>query len=268
MKHIEGHLRLLGLPDDEARILGVLYEQSPVGASFIAKKLDLSRSTVYTAIASLIGKGLVSTTYKNEVKQFVPAGPETLERMVRQERKRLEEKERLVEDLKGHLAAVRRTDAHVPQVMLFEGIEGLQRIYLAMLRDARPQAELLVLRSEFLWEPVWSFAWADEWRARIRRWKREKDIRTRLLVNPSALERSKAEFYRTRYQFAFRYLPEAHAADRFAFYVIGDTAAIMSFETGSIIGLKIVNAHLAENFTRMFDGLWSISAPQERKEES
>ena len=79
-------LQQLGLPDDEARILGVLYEQSPVGASCIAKKLDLSRSTVYTAIASLTAKGLLATTYKNEVKQFVPAGPETLERMVRFER--------------------------------------------------------------------------------------------------------------------------------------------------------------------------------------
>lgn len=263
--NIEGQLRLLGLPDDEARILGVLYEQSPVGASFIAKKLDLSRSTVYTAIASLTAKGLLATTYKNEVKQFVPAGPETLERMVRNERKRLEEKERLVADLKGHLAAARQPDAHVPQVMLFEGVEGLQRIYLAMLRDARPQAELLVLRSEFLWEPVWAFAWTEEWRARIRRWKQEKDIRTRLLVNPSTIEQEKMEYYRTRFQLAFRYLPPAHAMDRFALYIIGDTAAIMSFETGNLIGIKIVNVHLAENLMKLFDGLWNISAPQKSK---
>ncbi|MDO8599502.1 MAG: helix-turn-helix domain-containing protein [bacterium] len=255
-------LQKLGIPDYEARILAVLYEQSPLGASPIAKKLALSRSSVYTAIAGLTAKGLVSTTYKNEVKQFVPASPDTLARLVADERKQLEEKEQIVEDLRQHVAASRRSDLHVPQVMLFEGVEGLQRIYLAMLRDARPQAELRVLRSEFLWESTWSFAWTEEWRARIRRWKQEKDVRTKLLVNPSTLERGKADYYRTRLQFAFRYLPPAHAIDRFAFYVIGDTAAIMSFETGNLIGIKIVNAHLATNFIQVFDGLWDLSAAQ------
>ena len=258
-------LQKLGLPEYEAKILATLYEQSPVGASFIARQLGLSRSSVYTALAGLTAKGLVATTYKNEVKQFVPASPDTLARLVADERKQLEAKERLIEDLKQHLAATKGGDLHVPQVMLFEGVGGLQRIYLAMLRDARPQAELLVLRSEFLWEPVWSFAWTEEWRSRIRRWKQEKDIRTKLLVNPSTIEKEKAEYYRTRFQLAFRYLPPAHAMDRFALYIIGDTAAIMSFETGNLIGIKVVNVHLAENLAKLFDGLWNISVPQKGK---
>lgn len=261
MRNIEGHLRLLGFPDDEARILGVLYEQSPVGASFIARKLDLSRSTVYTAIASLTAKGLVSTTYRNEVRQFVPAGPETLERMVRQERKRLEEKEKLVADLKGHLAAVQRPEVHVPQVMFFEGVEGLKRIYLSMLRDAREGDTMVALRDEFLWRDEWAFSWEAEWQERVKRYKTEKRIRTKLLVNPSKLELGKVSFYRTREGLEFRYLPKAHAVDRFALYIIGDTAAVMSFETGNLIGIKITNAHLAENFTRLFDGLWDSSVP-------
>lgn len=265
VKNIEGHLRLLGLPDDEARILGVLYEQSPVGASFIARKLERSRSTVYTAIASLTAKGLVSTTYRNEVKQFVPAGPETLERMVRQERKRLEEKEKLVADLKGHLAAVQHPEVHVPQVMLFEGVEGLKRIYLSMLRDAREGATMIVLRDEFIWHDEWVFSWEAEWQERVRRWKTEKRIRTKLLVNPSKLELGKASFYRTREGLEFWYLPKAHAMDRFALYIVGDTVAIMSFETGNLIGIKITNAHLAENFTRLFEGLWNLSSPQKSK---
>jgi sugar-specific transcriptional regulator TrmB len=265
MRNIERHLRLLGLPDDEARILGVLYEQSPVGASFIAKRLDLSRSTVYTAIASLTAKGLASTTYRNEVKQFVPAGPETLERMVQQERKRFEEKEKLVADLKGHLAAVQRPEVHVPQVMLFEGVEGLKRIYLSMLRDAREGDTMIVLRDEFIWRDEWAFSWEQEWQERVKRYKTEKRIRTKLLVNPSKLEREKASFYRTREGLEFRCLPKAHAVDRFALYVVGDVAAIMSFETGNLIGIKITNAHLAANFVTMFDGLWSLSVPTREK---
>jgi hypothetical protein len=149
--------------------------------------------------------------------------------------------------------------------MLFEGVEGLKRIYLAMLRDAREDTTMAVLRDEFIWRKEWAFSWEAEWQERVRRWKTEKRVQTKLLVNPSALERQKATFYRTREGLEFRYLPPAHAIDRFALYIIGDTAAIMSFETGSIIGIKIVNAHLAEQFMKVFVGLWTLAHPASRR---
>ncbi|MBI4142243.1 helix-turn-helix domain-containing protein [Candidatus Uhrbacteria bacterium] len=261
-------LQSLGLGSHEAKVYGVLLEHSPAGASLIAKRAGISRSSVYTTLGILASKGLVATTYKNEVKQFTATGADAFERLLARERDGAAARLQSFAKLRQHLDLTTRGDHHIPKVMLFEGVEGLQRIYLAMLREAHPKAELLVLRSEFLWEPVWAFSWTDDWRSRIRRWKREKDIRTRLLVNPSPLEQSKADFYRTRYQFAFRYLPESHAVDRFALYVIGDTVAIMSFETGSIIGIQIVNAHIAANVTKLFDGLWNISAPQRKNGES
>ena len=50
-----------------------------------------------------------------------------------------------------------------------------------------------------------------------------------------------------------------------ALYIIGDTAAIISFETGNLIGIKIVNVHLAENLAKLFDGLWNISKSEANK---
>ncbi|MBI2482957.1 MarR family transcriptional regulator [Candidatus Uhrbacteria bacterium] len=256
---IEQQLQSFGLSEQGAKILAILYEHAPVGASFIAKKLGLSRSSVYTVLAALTAKGLVSTTFRNDVKQFVATGPEALEQYIRAERRELERKERVIGDLVQHLAATRREDLHVPQVMFFEGVEGLKRIYLSMLRDARPGAIMYVLRDEFIWEEVWSFSWEEEWQDRVRRWKTEKDVRTRMLVNPSSVERSKAPFYATRDGLEFRYLREGSAVEKFALYILGDTTAILSFEAGNLIGIKMVNAHLAENFVRMFEGLWSAA---------
>ncbi|MBI4433182.1 BlaI/MecI/CopY family transcriptional regulator [Candidatus Uhrbacteria bacterium] len=256
---IEQQLQSLGLSEQEANILAMLYMHAPVGASFVAKKLGCSRSSVYTVLAALTAKGLVSTTFRNDVKQFVATGPEALEQLVRTERRQLEMKERLLGDMAQHLAATQRGDLHVPQVMFFEGVEGLKRIYLSMLRDARPGAIMYVLRDEFIWDAVWSFSWEEEWQDRVRRWKEEKDVHTKLLVNPSAFERGKAPFYRTREGLACRYLPKASAVTKFALYILGDTTAILSFETGNLIGIKMVNAHLAENFVRMFEGLWSAA---------
>lgn len=254
---ISAQLREFGLPDYEARILAVLFARAPVGASAIAKQLGLSRSSVYTALAALTAKGLVSTTFRNEVKQFVPTGTEALAQRIAAERRELDARERIVADLRAHVATLERFDLHVPQVAFFEGVEGLKRIYLAMLREARPHATMLVLRDEFIWQDIWAFSWEEVWQERVRRWKAEKAITTKLLVNPSVLERRKGAFYRSRQGLAFRYLRPAHAVDRFALYVIGDTAALLSFETGNLIGIKIVNAHLARNMAAMFEALWA-----------
>jgi sugar-specific transcriptional regulator TrmB len=161
---IDRQLQELGLSEHEAKVYGALLERSPLGAAAIAKACGLSRTTVYTVLGTLTGKGLVATTYKNEVKQFVTTGVDALTQRLQHERESLAAKERVLGDLAAHLATIRRDDLHVPRVQLFEGIEGLKRIYLAMLREAPPKSELLVLRSEFLWEPVWAFAWEEEWR--------------------------------------------------------------------------------------------------------
>lgn len=56
------------------------------------------------------------------------------------------------------------------------------------------------------------------------------------------------------------------AFERFALYVLGDIAAVMSTEPRNLLGVQIANANLALNRRAMFDGLWAVSrAPRARK---
>lgn len=249
-------LEKLDLSSYEARILAALFEHSPSGASFIAKKCGLSRSTVYTALNALMARGFVSTTHKNEVKQFVATGTDAMTESLRLARRELEGKERVLEDLMTHVRALHKGDLHIPHVMFFEGVEGLKRIYLSMLREARDASTMYVLRDEFIWQEIWAFSWEDEWQDRVRRWKSEKQLLTKLLVNPSPLEIKKAAFYKKREGLEFRYLPKTKTMVAFALYILGDTVAVMSMEQGNLIGIKIVNAHLARNFEKIFEILW------------
>ena len=89
---LENQLKTLGLGDHEASIYSTLLSSSPVSATFIAKKCNLSRSSVYTSLNSLIGKGLVGTSFKNEVKQFVIEDVEALQQMVKNEENVLEKR--------------------------------------------------------------------------------------------------------------------------------------------------------------------------------
>lgn len=246
----------IGLNEYEAGAYLVLVESSPASAAFIAKKLSQSRSTVYTALERLISKGLVGTTYKNEVKQFIAEPVSSVEDMLRQEKSRLDQKFRLFEGLAEHLKLLSRGNALVPNIIFFEGKESLKKIYLGMLRAAPKHSTMFVIRDEFKWEEEWSFVLSQDWKDRVRRLRTENDIATKMLINDSAEERKHLEYYRTRKHLEFRFLPKDQRIEKFITYVLGDTVSILSMEKNNLIGIKITNRHIAKNFEQLFGAMW------------
>lgn len=247
----------IGLNDYEAGVYLTLLEHSPASAAFIAKKLGESRSTIYTALERLTAKGLVNTTYKNEVKQFAAEPPSALEEMLEREKKDLDGRFGLLRSLAGQLSALSHDSAHVPGIIFFEGRESLKKIYLGMLRSATKRSIMLVVRDEFKWEKEWSFLLAEEWKEKVRRLRKENDIGTRLLINDSPTERKQAAYYRGRKRLEFRYLPKDVRLGKFVMYILGDTVAVLSLEKNHPVGIRIVNRHLAENFGQMFESMWA-----------
>jgi len=244
----------LGLSGHEPAVYAALLEHSPASAAWIAKQCGLSRSSVYATLGVLTGKGLVGVTHKNDVKQFIAGGATALLEALRTQQREATERVARANDLVEQLARLSEATAQVPQVMHFEGAEGLRRIYLAMLRTAPKGAVMRILRDEFIWQPAWAFVFEDTWRARVKRHKIDKALTTRLLVNKSAEERKHAAFYGSRENTERRYLPKPVAG--FGLYVVGDTAAILSLDAHNLLGVRIVNRHIAANFASLFDALW------------
>ena len=136
----------------------------------------------------------------------------------------------------------------VPQAVFFEGREGLKKIYLSMLRQAPEGSTMAILRDEFVWRPEWAFVFEEDWHERVRRLRAGRDIRTRLLVNDSALERGKAAFYAARKGLEVRFLPPGRPVRGLALYVAGDIVSILSIAGNDLAGIKIANRHLAAGF--------------------
>lgn len=248
-------LEQLGLSGHEPAVYAALLAQSPASAAWIAKQCGLSRSSVYATLGVLSTKGLVGVTHENEVKQFVAGDAtallEALRRAEREAAARVARATALVDEL----ARRAQPAAQVPQVVHFEGADGLRRIYLAMLRTAPPGAVMRILRDEFIWEPAWAFVFEDAWRQRVKRHKLDKNLSTRLLVNRSPVERRHARYYATRRSLERRYLRAP--VRRFGLYLVGDTAAILSLDAENLIGIRIVNRHIAANLAALFDALWA-----------
>ncbi|HLD20492.1 MAG TPA: helix-turn-helix domain-containing protein [Patescibacteria group bacterium] len=254
---IEQQLISLGFSDYEAGIYLELVKQSPASATFLAKKLKLSRSTVYTAIERLVARGVVGVSYRNEVKQFIAEPPTVIEELLEQEQKKLDAKFKLLEGVVTHLQALNSQEALIPNIIFFEGKESLKKIYLSMLREAPKDSTMYIIRDEFVWQDDWKFVFEQEWNDRVRRWRSENNIATKMLVNDSKEERSHEAYYKTRTFLDYRFLSKEHSVHQFVVYVLADTVSILSMEKNNLVGIKITNRHMANNFEALFQGLWS-----------
>ena len=259
MEQIIQQLKKLGLGDYEALIYAMLCSSSPASATFIAKKCNLSRSSVYTTLHSLIAKGLVGTTYKNDVKQFIAQDHSTLEQLLKKEKSNLDEKFKILELLHDSFQFFSKSNLNIPQVIFFEGQEGLKKIYLSMMRQAQPKATLYLLRDEFVWQPEWKFIFEQDWHERVKRLKIEKDIKTKLLINNSEIENAHTKFYKSKKELEYGFLPSKNSVKQFAIYIIGDMVSILSMEKNNLVGIKITNQHFADNFKNLFETLWQKS---------
>ncbi|MFA5369057.1 MAG: helix-turn-helix domain-containing protein [Candidatus Paceibacterota bacterium] len=256
---LENQLKSLGLTSHEANIYSVLSSNSPASATFIAKKCGLSRSSVYTSLNSLIGKGLVGTSYKNEIKQFVVEDIDALHQMVKNEESILEKKKSTLADISLSIKALQRSAINIPEVIVFEGQAGLKKIYTSMLRQALMDETMMIVRDEFVWQENWQFVFKNDWHDKVKRLRQEKNIKTKLLVNNSALEKTKSTYYKSRKALNYKYLLGRDKVNNFAMYIVGDTVSILSTENNNPVGIKIVNKHLADNYKTLFNGLWNSS---------
>lgn len=255
---LEAALAELGLTSHEARVLAAVVRASPASASAIAKTTGIARSSVYTTLDALVAKGLVGTSFINEVKQFTSSGHEALMDLLIRQR---DEAASRVTSAESLCAAFEGAPTHqnVPRIVFFEGQQGLQRVYLQMLREARDAGPMLILRDEFVWTDAWSFIHEPAWRERVATLKAQRDLRTRLLVNDTELEQSKREYYASRRATDTRYLPSGITFERYACYVLNDVVSLLSFDAKSMVGIRMSNPALANAFRVQFEALWALS---------
>ena len=202
------------------------------------------------------GKGSGDTSYQNEVKQFIAQDVSALEQLLMTQKRLLDDKHVALEAMRAQLQTLQGSALQVPQVMFFEGQEGLKKIYLSMMRQATQDATLYLLRDEFVWKPEWKFVFAQEWHERVKRLKKEKNISTKLLINPSKEEKRHQEYYASRKALTYRFLSKKYAVESFGLYILGDMVSILSMEHGNLVGIHLTNKHLAKNFKEIFEGLW------------
>lgn len=128
-------LEKIGFTPGEARCYLSLLSigESTVGP--IAKESYISMSKIYSVLNGLIKKGLVSTIIKNKTRHFIPADPERILEIIKENKREIEKNEKalskLLPILKSRLEIGRKERA----AELFEGFKGIKTFYEQILKE-------------------------------------------------------------------------------------------------------------------------------------
>ncbi|MDP3975932.1 MAG: helix-turn-helix domain-containing protein [bacterium] len=122
-------LGLLGLSENEAKLFITLLEVGANPVSVVARKAEVTRTTAYAALETLMNKGLVSLVEKNGIQQYAPVSTQMLERYAREQRDHAEANLKLVREMMPQLKSLTGELVMAPKVKYFEGVEGIKNIY-------------------------------------------------------------------------------------------------------------------------------------------
>ncbi|MDQ7814272.1 MAG: helix-turn-helix domain-containing protein [Patescibacteria group bacterium] len=233
-------LKELGLTETEAMVYEVLLEIGPRAVKSLVIPTGLTRGNVYNALNSLQSKGLVTANDQGKVLTYIPTNPENL-------RKLAENRLTAVQLLSGQLDSVLpglKSDFNKfnkkPTIRVYEGIEGLKKIYLSVL-EAK--------------QPIYSIMSPSQPDEKMLKWLRNTYApeRTKLGLAITGVMNS-SERAMGLVATAAQELRSAKVVDtvKYGFkgevLVFGDCVAFISYKTDDMIGMIVENKMIAETF--------------------
>jgi HTH-type transcriptional regulator, sugar sensing transcriptional regulator len=126
-----------GLSETESRVYLAALELGPALYSAVAEKAGIKRPTLYyEVLPNLIDKGLLIETVKGKRKYLVA---QDMQPFLENKKDQLKEAELLVPQLRSLLA----TASSKPTLLLYEGVEGIKKVWFDHLVQNQPILELV-----------------------------------------------------------------------------------------------------------------------------
>ncbi len=119
-------LKQLGLNENEAKFYLAALELGPTTILKLSKKTGLQRSSIYEFMDNLLEKGVIETVISGKRKLYKGAEPEKLKHLLKRQ-------EELLDSIIPELSALMNKGIQRPKIMLFEGTEGIKRVYEDLL---------------------------------------------------------------------------------------------------------------------------------------
>lgn len=126
----------LGLSPVESKIYLAALELGKSLPKHLAEKANVKRPTLYEVLPRLLEQGLLSETMVGKRRYLLAEDPQTF---LDKKQSDLAQIEQLVPQLRLLLS----TASSKPKIIIYEGVEGLKKIYLDNLREKQPTIEVV-----------------------------------------------------------------------------------------------------------------------------
>lgn len=236
-------LQNLGLSEREIIIYSALLNKGPLLPQSVAKETGIKRTTLYTIFPEMINKGFLVEITQGKRRLLQAVSPDKL----------FDVYEREYKELKagiGELLALYRMQGLKPKVSIYEGLEGIKRVFIDMLEESKDTCgfnRIAQYDKEIL---NWVTSYFVPRRVK-------KNIEVRAIVSKEKegvehMESGKEHLRQTRF------VP----LDKFPFtatesWVYGDKVCFMTIkEKGPLVGVIIESKDISQNLKALFELAW------------
>ena len=245
-------LAALGLSAREAQVYRAVVNHGVIDPASLSKATGIKRTTAYAIARGLAEKGLLIEDSTKRPRTFLPASPKEVENIVSDERKHLDERERLFKELAGDLSRAQSAKSYpVPQIRFLEE-EKIERF----LYSETPKWIKSIVANDGTW---WGFQdhtlidhfhpWID-WQ-----WKQEPEQQSvKLLSNKSVSE------LRMKGKYPNRSVKFWGGASNFisTTWIAGEYVIMVNTRQHPFYLVEIHDATFSHDQREVFKNLWSL----------
>jgi len=240
-------LQEIGLSEKEARVYLAALEIGRATAEQLAKQAKVVRPTAYVQLESLMQKGLMSRYEEGKKTYFAPESPAYLRHVFEKEQAALGAKKKGLESMLPDLVRMFEGAGERPVVRFYSGKEGIGTLREQML-EAKDK-NILVLYSFDSLAAVFSEKEREEYSKR----RSEKGIKARIIYN------KKDGPFPDDFKLTTRHNVSEDIFKVTNDIVIFDNKVAISNLQGTLFGVLVENAQIAESLRSIFEFIWEAT---------
>jgi sugar-specific transcriptional regulator TrmB len=245
-------LNLFNLRPLEKEVFRVCLESGMVGASIIAQKTGISRTSIYDILESLLKSGLMVESQKNGVKVFAIQKPEIIELLIEEKQKEVLTAKSALESFKNEYYASGKI--FKPRLQIFEQQVELRQ----MMKDMLLYRDITVYT---LWpvEKIIKLLGSDFYRE-FHQKRAERNIKIKVIwPRPQSGVKAKYDFFKNDIELKreIRVAPK-NIDFSLGYSIYANTVRFISSQKESY-GFLIESQEMAEMMRQQFEIIWQAS---------
>ncbi|MEK6887840.1 MAG: helix-turn-helix domain-containing protein [Candidatus Aenigmatarchaeota archaeon] len=123
------HLTNIGLTENESKVYLALLAKGAMSANHIYEETGIYRRNIYDILNKLISKGLATFVIENKKKVFQATDPRRIITFLEEQKKSIEDKEKIVRDILPELEKKFRTKTSSIEAEIYRGEEGIKTLF-------------------------------------------------------------------------------------------------------------------------------------------